>query len=536
MIIRTNYVDLFNRRYFPAEIHIDDGVIQKVEPLDAVVQGFMMPGFIDAHIHIESSMLTPSHFAALAVQHGTVATISDPHEIANVLGVEGVTYMINEAKKSPLKIFYGAPSCVPATAYETAGARITAPEIKELLAKDDIWYLSEMMNFPGVLHEDEEVMEKITHAIQVGKPIDGHAPGLSGDQAIRYIKAGITTDHECVTYEEARHKLRNGMKIIIREGSAAKNFAALIPLMKDYPDRLMFCSDDKHPDELILGHINQLAARTIALGYDRWDVLRAACVNPVEHYRLPVGQLKIGDPADFIIVSDLKTLDVEETWIAGRQVWDGQNTTFTPSVSHIVNNFEGHLIQASDLNVSNTRDTVSVIHAVDGALVTERLDVRAEDIERGGRDILKIVVVNRYQASKPAVAYIHGFGLSQGALASSVAHDSHNVVAVGVDDASIVQVVNAVMTEKGGIAFSDGERVDILPLPIAGLMSDQGGHRVAHEYAKIDRLVKDVGGSTLSAPFMTLSFMALLVIPKLKLSDKGLFDGERFDFVHMNIL
>ena len=531
MIIRTNYVDLFGRRYFPAEVHVDNGIIEKVEPVAAVVQDFMIPGFVDAHIHIESSMLTPAHFAAMAVQHGTVATISDPHEIANVLGVDGVNYMIDEAKKSPLKIFYGAPSCVPATSFETAGAQIDASQIEALLARDDIWYLSEMMNFPGVLYEDEEVMLKIGHATRVGKPIDGHAPGLSGDHAIKYINTGISTDHECITYEEARHKLINGMKIIIREGSAAKNFDALIPLMKEFPDRLMFCSDDKHPDELILGHINQLAARAIALGYDPWDVLRAACINPVDHYGVPVGQLKIGDPADFIIVSDLESLGVKETWIAGRKVWDGHNTTFAPSEPDIVNNFEGHLIHPSDLSESNPRDTVSVIHALDGALVTERMEVRSEDIGSGDRDLLKIVVVNRYQPHKPAMATIHGFGLSRGALASSVAHDSHNVVAVGVDDDSIVKVVNAVMKARGGIAFSDGEGLDILPLPIAGLMSDRDGLWVANEYARIDQKVKELGRSKLSAPFMTLSFMALLVIPKLKLSDKGLFDGERFEFV-----
>ncbi len=531
MIIKTNYVDLFDRRYFPAEVLIDNGMIQEVEPIEAAVQGFMIPGFVDAHIHIESSMLTPSQFAALAVRHGTVATISDPHEIANVLGVDGVNYMIDEAKKSSLKIFYGAPSCVPATTFEAAGAQIDASQIKELLARDDIWYLSEIMNFPGVLHEDEQVMQKIAHAIQLGKPIDGHAPGLSGDQAIQYIKAGISTDHECVTYEEARHKLINGMKIIIREGSAAKNFDALIPLMKEFPDRLMFCSDDKHPDELILGHINQLAARAIALGYNRWDVLRAACVHPVAHYGVPVGQLKMGDPADFIIVSDLESLHVQETWIAGKRVWDGINTTFAPPASNIVNHFEEHLITLSDLSTGQFRDPVSVIHALDGALITERLQVGSKDILAGDRDILKIVVVNRYQASKPAMAYIHGFGLVRGALASSVAHDSHNVVAVGVDDASIVKVLNAVMREKGGIAFTDGKGLDILPLPIAGLMSDREGIWVADEYARIDQRAKQIGGSTLSAPFMTLSFMSLLVIPKLKLSDKGLFDGERFEFV-----
>lgn len=531
MIIRSNYVDLLSRKHFPAEIHIDEGVIKAVYRIDEPVEGYMIPGFLDAHIHIESSMLTPAHFAALAVRHGTVATISDPHEIANVLGVDGVTYMINEAKKSPLKIFYGAPSCVPATTFETAGAQIDASQIKELLARDDIWYLSEMMNFPGVLKEDEEVIQKIGHAMRVGKPVDGHAPGLSGEQAIKYIKAGISTDHECITYGEARHKLINGMKIIIREGSAAKNFDALIPLMEDFPNRLMFCSDDKHPDELILGHINQLAARAIALGYNRWDVLKAACVNPVEHYKVPVGQLRIGDPADFIIVSDLESLGVKETWIDGKQVWDGENIAFVPATPDIVNNFEGHLIQLSDLNKDDTQDTVSVIHALDGALVTERLNVSADEIRSGERDLLKIVVVNRYQARKPAVAYIHGFGLRLGALASSVAHDSHNVVAVGVDDDSIVKVVNAVMGEKGGIAFTDGQGLDVLPLPISGLMSDRDGLWVAGEYARMDQRVKETGGAKLSAPFMTLSFMALLVIPKLKLSDQGLFDGERFEFV-----
>ena len=532
-ILNVYYVDIIGRQYFPAEVILEDGLIQSVTPCDIPCHGFMLPGFIDAHIHIESSMLTPSNFATVAVRHGTVATVSDPHEIANVLGVEGVRYMIEDALKSPLKFFFGAPSCVPATDFETAGARIGADQIKQLLADPNIWYLSEMMNFPGVLHKDEEILEKLHHARRANLPIDGHAPGLKGREAIEYIQAGITTDHECVTYEEALHKLLHGMKIIIREGSAAKNFDALIPLMRDHSDSLMFCSDDKHPDELFDGHINQLVVRAIDAGYDVWDVLRTACINPVLHYKLPVGQLKVGQSADFILVSDLRSFEIKETWISGHKVWDGGRVTFTAAPATIQNNFNCLGVTEKDLVITELPEILNVIKAIDGSLLTLKVEVPSHQLGEKYLDVLKIVVVNRYNASPPAVGYVQGFGLRKGAIASSVAHDSHNIVAVGVEDSAITKVINAVVDQKGGVVCFDGDKLSMLPLPIAGLMSDQEGAWVAARYRELDQMAKKACGSALKAPYMTLSFMALLVIPHLKLSDRGLFDVDAFEFVQI---
>lgn len=502
---------------------------------------YILPGFVDAHIHIESSMLTPYEFGRLALRYGTVATVSDPHEIANVCGVAGVEYMITLSEQTPLKIHYGAPSCVPATTFETAGARIDAAAVISLLARPDIFYLSEMMNYPGVLHRDHEVMAKIHAAHMVGKPVDGHAPGLRGADAASYVSAGIHTDHECYTHEEALEKLKLGMLIQIREGSAARNFEALAPLLSEWSSRMMFCSDDKHPDHFQYGHINKLAARAVQKGVPLMRVLEAACINPVLHYKLPVGILRIGDPADFVMVKDLVEFEVIETYINGDCVAKNGSTTSTKKRHHIINTFNALPLKATQLAFSRSSSTskVRVIEAHDGQLITSELvytppsdalmvtsDVAA--------DVLKIVVVNRYTDAPPAIAFIKNFGLKRGALASSVAHDSHNVVAVGVNDADIASVLNAVISSKGGLAVTDGAQVDLLPLPIAGLMSDQPAEQVVRQYILLDAKAKFLG-CTLKAPFMTLAFMALLVIPQLKLSDKGLFDGKLFGFVDREI-
>jgi adenine deaminase len=540
-VIIGNLVDILQEKIFPAELVIEGEKILSVTPMPQLQpEVYILPGFIDAHIHIESSMLIPSEFARLAVVHGTIATVSDPHEIANVCGIKGIEFMIENGNSVPFKFYFGAPSCVPATNFETAGASIDARDIEQLMGREEIFYLSEMMNFPGVLNGDEEVMDKISSAKKHCKPVDGHAPGLRGDAAKKYIEAGISTDHECFTKEEALDKLKYGMKIIIREGSAAKNFEALIDLLNDYPDRIMFCSDDKHPDSLIEGHINQLCARAVAKGIDVFKVLRAACINPVQHYNLKVGLLRNKESADFIVVKDLEKFEVLQTYINGTLVAENGKTLIARTEmanGKQVNNFNCTKKRQEDFIVHSANSPIDgagkfpVIEALNGQLITNKILARLEESEKIlkasiEQDILKMVVVNRYNNAPVAKAFIKNFGLKKGAIASSVAHDSHNIVAVGVDDESICRAVNLVIENKGGVSCVGNEEI-ILPLPVAGLMSADDGYIVAEKYAAIDKAAKELG-STLSAPFMTLSFMALLVIPHLKLSDLGLFDGDEF--------
>lgn len=529
-------VDLHRKKTFPGTVFFDHGKIIRIRQDEKPLKGrYILPGFVDAHVHVESSMLIPTEFARLASVHGTVATVSDPHEIGNVLGLNGIRYMIQNGKKCPFNFYFGASSCVPATAFETAGAEISPEAIRELFEKDGLVYLSEMMNFPGVLHNDAAVMEKIRIAKALNKPIDGHAPGLRGEEARKYIEAGISTDHECFTLEEALDKVRYGMKILIREGSAAKNFEALHPLIKSHPEMVMFCSDDKHPHELAKGHINEIVQRAIVdKGHDPFDVLRAACVHPVEHYHLDIGLLREGDGADFICVDNLRQFNVEKTYIKGLLVAEKGKTLIESVHEETPNHFIATMTSPEDFAVKATGKQIRMIEAHDGELVTgEKVDVPlVEDgaiVSDLSRDILKIAVVNRYHQAPPAVGFIRHFGLKRGAIASCVAHDSHNIIAVGVDDQAICRAVNALMEAKGGICVVDGDHVEVLPLPVAGIMSHQDGYVVAKEYARLDALAKKLG-SNLQAPFMTLSFMALLVIPALKLSDKGLFDGRKFKF------
>jgi adenine deaminase len=545
--IRSNLVDILGRLIYPIELKIEHGKIQQIVPLERETTEalpFVLPGFIDAHVHIESSMLIPSEFARLAVVHGTVATVSDPHEIANVCGMEGVEFMIENGKKVPFKFYFGAPSCVPATHFETAGAKLDYKEVKLLLDRPEIWYLSEMMNFPGVLHKDKDVMQKIASANLAGKPVDGHAPGLRGREAKEYADAGISTDHECFTKEEALDKLKYGMKIIIREGSAAKNFEALIDLLNDYPDKIMFCSDDKHPDSLVEGHINQLCARAISKGINLFKVLKAACINPVLHYRLPVGQLRENDPADFIVVKNLENFEVLQTYINGQLVAEnGKSLIQAVDSKEPINNFKCKKKKISDFDypVFDQKGPEKklgyekfslVMEALDGQLITNKFNgspsVRNGKAESNiDEDILKIVVANRYKNVPIAKAFVKNFGLKRGAIASSVAHDSHNIVAVGTENECLCRAINLIIEQQGGISCVSGETELILPLPVAGLMSNEDGYFVAAAYTTIDKMAKGLG-TLLSAPFMTLSFMSLLVIPHLKLSDRGLFDGDEF--------
>jgi len=535
--ISGQLIDIINKEIYPAVVTFDKNQIISIEKTAIADDHYILPGFVDAHVHVESSMLVPSEFARLAAVHGTVATISDPHEIGNVLGVEGVEYMIDNGNEVNFKFHFGAPSCVPATIFETAGAVIDTSDVEYLLNKPEVHYLAEMMNWPGVLFKDKEVFEKIAVAQKLGKPVDGHAPGLKGEQARAYIAAGISTDHECFTAEEARDKLAYGMKILIREGSAAKNFEALIPLLVEHFEHMMFCSDDKHPDNLVEGHINLLVKRALARGIDLFKVLQVACVNPVEHYKMKVGLLKEGDSADFIVVDNITDFNVKQTYIDGVLVAENGMTKIARIENKIVNNFKTSLKVVEDFEVAITKANVQVMEALDGQLITNLKLFPSSLIDNKkqtntANDILKIAVVNRYADAPVAVGFIQNIGLKEGAIASSVGHDSHNIVVVGVDAASMCRAVNLIIAQKGGVSAVGNNQEMILGLPVAGIMSDKDGYEVAKEYSAIDQFAKSLG-STLNSPFMTLSFMALLVIPKAKLSDLGFFDGEKFEFIEV---
>ena len=537
MRIQANLIDVHNRKIFPAEITIRNDKIYSIEEIKIKQNRFILPGFIDAHVHIESSMVTPVSFSRAAIRHGTVAVISDPHEIGNVLGKAGVVYMIQNGRKTPLKILFGAPSCVPATAFESSGASIDTREIEELLNFPEVGYLSEMMNYPGVLQGDDEVMEKIQLAQSMDVPIDGHAPGLTGKGLEVYSAAGISTDHECFTYGEAQEKISKGLKILIREGSGAKNFDTLIPLLKDYPDKIMFCTDDLHPDDLLRGHINLFVKRALQKGYDLFDVLRAAGLNAVEHYNLGVGLLKEGDPADFIIIDSLKDWNIVETYIDGQAVFSNDKVDIDFVESEKPNKFNIGTIEEKDLAVKMDGNSIRVIQAIDGELITKEIKVRPKIanekvISDTDRDVLKIAVVNRYFQSKPAMGFINGFKLQKGALASSIAHDSHNIICVGTEDIYMKEAINKIIEYKGGIVVHDGKGLIGLPLEIAGIMSSGSVEHAAQKYADLSIAAGKIG-SDMKAPFMTLAFMALLVIPELKLSDKGLFSGNTFSFTSL---
>lgn len=541
--MKANHINIFEKTIQEVEITIENKRIS-----DILVTGkenpalpYILPGFVDAHVHIESSMLTPAQFAKLAVVHGTVATVSDPHEIANVMGVQGVEYMVEDGKRVPFKFCFGAPSCVPATIFETAGAVVDPEDVRKLLASNDIGYLAEVMNFPGVLNNDPDMIAKINWAKKFNKPVDGHAPGLRGEAAKQYADHGISTDHECFTYDEAKEKIGYGVKILIREGSAARNFDALIPLLAEFPEKIMFCSDDKHPDNLVEGHINILVKRALALGHDIWNILLAACLNPVEHYHLSVGQLRVQDAADFIVIDNMTDFNILQTYLDGELVAENGKSLLPDLRSPHINHFNCTAKIPTDfaVPVSPVQDQkIKVIEALEGQLITQLLieNLKSDNgfiVSDTDQDILKIAVVNRYQNAAPAVAFIKNFGLKEGAIASTVAHDSHNIIVVGCDDKSICEAVNLLIEEKGGVSAVGRGETHRLALPIAGLMSDLDGYEVAASYTLIDRFVKTKLKSTLKSPYMTLSFMALLVIPYIKLSDRGLFDGEKFEFVPM---
>ncbi|MBM3435167.1 MAG: adenine deaminase [Bacteroidetes bacterium] len=535
--ISGTIVDVVKQRIFRGILEIENGKIKSAKETDKVEDQFIIPGLIDAHIHIESSMLVPSQFARMAVVHGTVATVSDPHEIANVLGMKGIGFMIGNGRQVPFKFYFGAPSCVPATGFESSGSSIGPAEIEDLLKRNDIKYMSEMMNFPGVLYHNDEVMAKLAIARKYHKPVDGHAPGLSGKEAQKYIEAGITTDHECFSLEEALDKIKLGMKIQIREGSAAKNFDTLIPLINSHPDKIMFCSDDKHPDDLVEGHINLLVKRAIQLGYDPLKVIRICTLNPVHHYKLEVGLLQQGDPADFAILDNFQDFNILATFINGNRVAENGQSLINSVGVQSMNNFKAVKIDNEAIQVHVGGEFIKVIKALDGQLITKKLIVRArvkdgKVVSDPENDICKIAVINRYSRSPVSVGFVNGFGFKKGAIASTVAHDSHNIIAVGISDNDLVNAINLLVQSEGGIALADSDFRLHLPLPVAGLMSDRDGYEVAKTYQSLNIAAKNLG-SRLNSPKMTLSFMALLVIPELKISDKGLFDGIKFEFTFL---
>ena len=534
MIIESKLVDIHTDEIYPVRVTVNENKIQIIERLNRPADGFLIPGLIDSHIHIESSMVTPSSFAEQAVSRGTTGVVSDPHEIANVLGINGVKFMMKNAEKVPLKFWFGAPSCVPATKFESAGGTIDQSDIEELLNNEEIKFLAEMMNFPGVINDDTEVHNKLRAALKAGKPIDGHAPGLTGNDLKKYVESGISTDHECTSLREALEKIELGMKILIREGSAARNLSELKSLISTHPDMVMLCSDDLHPETLMGGHIDRLIIELLKEGFDLFKVIRSCTLNPVKHYSLDAGLLRAGDPADFVVLSNYMNMDILETWIDGEKVFEKGRTLFTYSSSNVVNNFKSSVIIEDQLKVKNEGNKIRVIGVSDGSLLTKELifnSGKEEFVESDNlNDILKIVVKDRYNDAPPAIAFVKGFGLKTGAFASSVAHDSHNIICVGTNDKDIASAINAIVGTKGGLSVSDNNSVDLLPLPFAGLMSDMPVKNVAAEYERLTSKVRSMG-SNLSAPFMTLSFMALLVIPQLKLSDKGLFDTGKFNFV-----
>jgi len=537
--IQGNLVNIINREIFPASLSYEGGKIVDVKRLYNVrFDDYILPGLIDAHVHIESSMLTPARFAEAVIPHGTVATVSDPHEIANVLGLEGIRFMIEDAKRAPLKIFFGAPSCVPATPFESSGASIGPDEIKELLSQKDIKYLSEMMNYPGVINGDPDVLKKLEYAKFYKKPVDGHSPGLKGKDLDKYITAGVKTDHECFTIEEAEEKIKKGMLIQIRQGSAARNFESLYPLVDKYPDQVMFCSDDTHPDQLLRHHMEFFIREGLRLGLNLFNLLRAASLNITNFYNLNVGHLRIGDTADFIIVDNLKKFNVTDTFINGENVFSSQGVYSSGPGNYFPNNFNADPIEIEDIQVLDQNKEVNIIQALDGELITRKIKAKPR-VEKGmlisdiQNDLLKIVVLNRYEKQKPAVGFIHGFGIKKGGMISTVAHDSHNIVCVGTSDYIILKLIDWVIETKGGIAFWDGEsKIVSIPLPVAGILSDRYYKEIARDYLDLENAVKEAG-SKLSAPFMTLSFMSLLVIPEIKLGDKGLFDVSKFDFIDL---
>jgi len=536
--LEGNIVDVRNRKIVKGRLLYNEKVLQILADNSVRSNQYILPGLVDAHVHIESSMLTPLEYSKVALKHGVIGAVTDPHEIANVCGIDGVRFMIENAKASPMKILFGAPSCVPATQFETTGAKLDVTQLEELFRTNECSHLSEMMNFPGVIYNDEEVLAKITIAKKYRKIIDGHAPQLTGADLRKYVRSGIATDHECTSVHEALEKISLGMKIMLRNSSASKDFQTLITLIKTHPSEVMLCTDDCHPDELQRGYINRMVKDALLKGYDLFDVLTASTLTAVELYQMNVGLLQPGDPSDFIVVDNLIDFTVLATFINGEEVFSSETGgTVHTKKSATINQFYWNLVEANDLLVERKQSAYHVIQVIENSLLTNKLTVLTNPGEKYiqtdlEQDILKIVVLNRYQKAKPAVGFIKGFNLKRGAIAGTIAHDSHNIVAVGVHDSDLLFAIEQIQKAQGGLTVVDGTEVVLLPLPVAGLMSDKSCSDVARCYQELSNKARDLG-STLPAPFMTLAFMSLLVIPELKLGDQGLFDVTSFSFIDL---
>ncbi len=537
--IKGNYVDIFKEEIYPVEIIIKNSVVSEIVKLDYEVDFFILPGFVDSHVHIESSMLIPSEFAKIAIKHGVVGVVADPHEIANVAGTEGIEFMVNNGNSVAFNFFFGAPSCVPATEFESSGARIDSDAIDKLLKKDDIFFLSEVMNYPGVINREDEIMKKIEISHRNNKPVDGHSPGLRGADLKRYVNSGITTDHECLNLDEALEKISAGMKIQVREGSAAKSFDVFYELIDKFPHSIMLCTDDIHPDDLENGYINRLVSLGIKKGLNLFNLLRAACVNPILHYNLPLGMLRKGDNADMIVVKDLQEFSVHQTYVKGNLVYDNGEIRLKSQKQTFTSLFRDQNIFPDELVVNVDEGNIRSIKVFDKELFTSS-EIVVPKVKDGkvicdiDNDLVKIVVVNRYENIKPVVGFVKGFGINRGSIAGSIAHDSHNIIGIGVDDNDIALAINAVIEMRGGLVVSSSDEMLKMPLEIGGLMTSRNGSQVAKEYSELNQLAKTLGCS-LTAPFMSLSFLSLLVIPELKIGDKGLFDVNSFSFTSLFI-
>lgn len=559
-------LDVITDSIYPARISVEGGFFKEIVPIvinddsELDISGIILPGFIDSHIHIESTMLTPAQFAKLAVRFGTTSVVCDPHEIVNVAGTDGIDFMIENSKSVPFNFYFSIPSCVPATCFETSGAILDSETIGELLKKDEAVALGEMMNFPGVINGDGEVLAKLEKAKELGKPIDGHAPLLSGKDLDKYIAEHISTDHECSNFAEAIEKKEKGMKIMVREGSSAKNMEALF----DFSDRLDYwknhesfgkmpnevlekrihlpifdfiVSDDKHTTDLIKGHLNESIKKAIDLEVSPISAIEMVTVNPSTHYNLNTGAIVKGMQADYVVVDNLNDLNILKTYVAGKCVFDGENVLFDVEETEFKNTFDVSKKESEDFEISCDEPSadVNVIRCFNGELITEAESATLEtkngfvqpDLEE---DILKIAVVERYGGNSIANGFITGFNLKKGAIASSVAHDSHNIVVVGTNSEDMANAVNCLIDNEGGFAIVDGDFEDSLALPIAGLMTNEDSHEVAEKLEKLHKTAADFG-CKLDSPFMTMSFMALLVIPAIKISDKGLFDCINFEFI-----
>lgn len=523
MKIEGQIVDIVAREIFQGSVEFENGIITAVNHHDTDSKHYIMPGFVDAHNHIESSMLSPREYARYALKHGTIATVSDPHEIANVCGKEGVLFMVEEADISPMKECFAVPSCVPATPFCTSGAVLDALAVTELLQDPRTFALAEMMNFPGVIDKDPDCIAKIEAAHRLGKPVDGHAPLISGELLKQYVSAGISTDHEVSTLEEAMEKIALGMKILIREGSSTHNFTALHPLIQNHKDMLMFCTDDLKASDLLNDHINKLVRKSVMLGYNLFDVLQIATLNPVKHYNIPMGLLQVGDSADFIICDNLLYFRPIATYVEGQNVF---NHPYQPAPK-LLNNFKAEAINCKDIAKELDKEAHDVIQVIDGELFTKHLKLSKNEMSQ----TQKIVVVNRYEAKAPiGVGYIKGYDLQSGAIAQSIAHDSHHIIATGSSDELIVKAINRLIEMKGGIVVVDEQSETSLALPIAGLMSNAPIEEVSMAQQELLAHLRRLS-CPLQAPIVTLSFMQLIVIPELKITDQGMFDVAKFAYI-----